>query len=73
MNDGARNAVDAYMERIVGEARADARAEALWEAYKACERQAQLASLVAGRPTDFEKGVMSCMAAIQTMLGEKNE
>lgn len=73
MSEGARNAMDAYMDRIIREARAAARADALREAYQTCERQTQLASLVAGRPTDFEKGVMSCMAAIQAALGEKSE
>lgn len=45
----------------------DERRKALAEAYAACERQTVLASMVAGRPTDFEKGVMSCMAAIQAL------
>jgi hypothetical protein len=46
---------------------AEVRAQALDEAYAAAERQMALASMVAGRPTDFEKGVMSCMAAIKAI------
>lgn len=73
MSEGARTTLDAYMDRIVQKARDAARADALREAYAACERQTQLASLVAGRPTDFEKGVMSCMAAVQALATHENE
>ena len=73
LDEGARNSVDAYMDRIVREARAAARADALREAYQTCERQTQLASLVAGRSTDFEKGVMSCMAAVRDLAVHENE
>jgi hypothetical protein len=48
------------------------RLDAMRRAYAAGERQTQLASLVAGRPSDFEKGVMSCMAAIQAEGAQGN-
>ena len=51
-------------------ANVDAHKVALAEAVAACEQQTVLASLVAGRPTDFEKGVLSCIAAIQALAAE---
>ena len=65
-DESRREAFDRWLAKV----RAEARAEALRDAYAAAERQTQLASLVAGRPTDFEKAVMSCMAAIQALSAE---
>lgn len=48
-----------------------AREQALADARDAASRQTVLASLVAGRPTDFEKGVLSCLAAIDNLKGTK--
>lgn len=70
LNLGATNAIDAYVTKIIREARADERRRTLAAARAACERQTMLASLVAGRPTDFEKGIMSCVAAIQALAEE---
>lgn len=66
------NSVEAF-DRWLARTLSEARAEALREAYAAAERQTQLASLVAGRPTDFEKAVMSCMAAIQALGADREE
>lgn len=58
-----------YSHRAWVDARIDENRRAtLQDARDAAERQVVLASLVAGRPTDFEKGVMSCMAAIDALI-----
>lgn len=46
---------------------------ALSEAREAALRQIQLASIVGHRPSDFEKGVMSCAVAIDALRVEVEE
>jgi len=47
------------------------RTQALAEAKAACERQLDLVKLaVILNPDDFEKGVLTCMAAIQALIDE---